>query len=187
MGSEIILPRLSPYAIDMFEKLLPENGIGWEWGSGTSTIWLAQRSKTLHSIEHDYYWWQKVRNSLINNALTNVHNDLIASDGICRQNGYCFYKGHLDTPACFRSYVNAIDAYKDFDYIFVDGRARVGCLYLAMSKLKPGGLLILDNSEREKYGIALDALDVWPKQIAEGFVDGIFCKTTFWFKPNRSL
>jgi predicted O-methyltransferase YrrM len=53
----------------------------------------------------------------------------------------------------FRSYVEAIDAYPDasFDLVVVDGRARPSCLRQAIPKLRPRGLLVLDNSDRDYY------------------------------------
>ena len=36
-----------------------------------------------------------------------------------------------------------------FDLVLVDGRARLGCVVSALPKLRPEGVLLLDNSERE--------------------------------------
>ena len=49
-----------------------------------------------------------------------------------------------------------------FDYISVDGRARMHCLVRALPLLKPeGGILLLDNSERELYQKAFDMVPSW--------------------------
>ena len=37
------------------------------------------------------------------------------------------------------------------DLVVVDGRARVECARRAMPKVKPGGLLLLDDTSRERY------------------------------------
>ena len=37
------------------------------------------------------------------------------------------------------------------DFVLVDGRARRSCALKAMDKLKKGGILVLDNSERKRY------------------------------------
>ena len=62
--------------------------------------------------------------------------------------------------ASFERYVRAIDDYPDghFHFVSVDGRARVACLERALAKVAPGGLLILDNSQRERYQPALSRL-----------------------------
>ena len=61
------------------------------------------------------------------------------------------YKG-----LCFESYVKAIDRYPDqsFDFVLVDGRARVACVKRALAKIKPGGAIMLDNSDRPAYAEA---------------------------------
>jgi hypothetical protein len=53
----------------------------------------------------------------------------------------------------FEDYVKVIDIFPDrlFDIILVDGRARAGCIKHAVTKLKKGGYLIVDNSERKEY------------------------------------
>ena len=38
-----------------------------------------------------------------------------------------------------------------FDFICIDGRARNLCLKLAVQNLRPGGILVLDNSDRPQY------------------------------------
>ncbi len=44
-----------------------------------------------------------------------------------------------------------------FDYVAVDGRARVPCMRIALQMIKEdGGILLLDNSERPNYQPAID-------------------------------
>ncbi|MBI5154300.1 hypothetical protein HZA57_03600, partial [Candidatus Poribacteria bacterium] len=38
-----------------------------------------------------------------------------------------------------------------FDLVIVDGRVRAACARLALPKVREGGWLLLDDSEREKY------------------------------------
>ncbi len=47
-------------------------------------------------------------------------------------------------------YADAIAGFppKSFDWILVDGMVRLTCFRNALDKLKPGGLLILDNANR---------------------------------------
>ena len=53
----------------------------------------------------------------------------------------------------FEKYAKVIDSFPDeyFDIIVVDGRARPSCVQQAIPKLKKGGWLIIDNSERKYY------------------------------------
>jgi hypothetical protein len=45
-----------------------------------------------------------------------------------------------------------------FDVVVVDGMARSGCCYLAGVAVKPGGVVVVDNSDRWHYSAGLDAL-----------------------------
>src|SRR5690606_2632205 len=50
----------------------------------------------------------------------------------------------------FQRYVESVHDYPpgSFDVIVVDGRARNACLRAARKHVKPGGLIVLDNSDR---------------------------------------
>ncbi len=61
----------------------------------------------------------------------------------------------------FSSYVDAVDAEPGlFDLVVVDGRARDACFHRAVSRLAPGGLLVFDNVDRERYRAAIAASPV---------------------------
>ena len=53
----------------------------------------------------------------------------------------------------FEDYVKIIDIYpnENFDLIIVDGRSRVSCLKHAQDKVKVGGFILLDDTDREEY------------------------------------
>ena len=51
--------------------------------------------------------------------------------------------------------------HEHFHIIIVDGRDRVLCVQSSLPKLKSGGWLILDNSERPEYGAAIDMMAGW--------------------------
>ena len=46
----------------------------------------------------------------------------------------------------------------NFDLIVIDGRDRVNCAKYAITKLKDDGVVIWDNSEREKYNESFELL-----------------------------
>jgi hypothetical protein len=66
----------------------------------------------------------------------------------------------MEPGSNFEKYVNVISQYPDssFDIISVDGRSRNACIRAALKKLRPGGMLILDNSERLQYAQSFDVL-----------------------------
>ena len=56
----------------------------------------------------------------------------------------------------FKQYASAIDTEPgQFDLIVVDGRARAACLAHAIRKLAPNGMILFDNSGRERYRRAI--------------------------------
>ena len=72
----------------------------------------------------------------------------------------------------FERYVKTIDDYPDesYDLVVVDGRARASCVQRAISKIRPGGYLLLDNSERTGYVGATELLKRYPRTDFYGLV-----------------
>jgi predicted O-methyltransferase YrrM len=55
-------------------------------------------------------------------------------------------------PSPSDAYVRSIgEVAGDFDLIVVDGRERVRCVRAALPRLAPGGVLLLDDSQRRRY------------------------------------
>src|SRR6476469_2127444 len=59
IGAE--LPWLAYGAIEFLCEYLDDSKSVYGFGSGGSTIWLAGRSKTVTSVEHDRDWFEVVR------------------------------------------------------------------------------------------------------------------------------
>ena len=80
-----------------------------------------------------------------------------------------------------------IDRYDDnvFDLVMVDGRARNSCIWHARRKVKPGGYLVLDNAEREKYLSGIKLMERWECLEFVGILPYAkeYCKTVVWKKP----
>jgi hypothetical protein len=99
-----------------------------ECGAGRSTIWFAQRTSRLISIEHDPAWHAKVVDSL---------------------NAECFENVSVSLCLDKESYVERLSALDEgaLDLCLIDGIARDEYALVALSKLKTGGLLIVDNAK----------------------------------------
>ena len=81
----------------------------------------------------------------------------------------------------YLNYYNKVNEYPDdyFDFVLIDGRARVRCGLNAIKKLKSGGIFVLDNSERSRYKHLFVELENWPNtNTTNGFMN-----TTIWIKP----
>ena len=57
------------------------------------------------------------------------------------------------------NYAGSITKYHDrFDVVVIDGRERVRCAVNSLGALKPHGVIIWDNTQREKYQPGFDFL-----------------------------
>ena len=62
--------------------------------------------------------------------------------------------------------------------MFIDGRDRVKCIQNSIDRVKPKGIIVLDNSEREEYKDGIMLLKDW-KEIETS--NGKW-KTTIWIR-----
>lgn len=125
----------------------------FEWGSGASTLWLSARAGSVHSVEHHAGWAQSLRARLPGNVTLTVVEPVSTNAPVVGS----AKPGHdgLD----FSAYVDAIDATEGaYDVIVVDGRAREACVAKAVGRLAPGGMIVFDNVDRQRYVDAIDAL-----------------------------
>lgn len=129
----------------------------FEWGSGASTAWLSRRAESVTSVEHDADWARVVRPVLAANAVVRVVEPV---PGTGRSDQELSEKPGFE-GLDFVDYVSAVDdAEGTFDLVVVDGRARAACFHRAVSRLKPDGLLVFDNVDRERYRDAIAASPV---------------------------
>jgi hypothetical protein len=174
----------------------PEMSV-FEWGSGASTVFFSRRVSKLVSVEHDDQWFKKIKLKISDDCtcdvtLRNVGCDSISNATLMDEMELDLYKTSVPSFAgsCFYNYVRSILDYPDgaFDIILVDGRARTGCLGLAKTKVRRGGVVILDDSERRHYGpgIALFNSSQWEVFNFDGPATNskwpVFWRTTVFLK-----
>lgn len=128
-------PWLTRRANELLEDLLIDKSLGLEFGSGRSTIWLAKRIKFLTSVEHKRQWYDIVNQGLKEQGIESVKLLLCESDA------------GTDDPGEKTEYVGVIDSFKDesLDFALVDGIYRADCANKVVSKIRPGGVLVVDN------------------------------------------
>jgi predicted O-methyltransferase YrrM len=124
------VPWLTQSAVEILASWLRPSDVGFEWGAGRSTIWFAERLSHLTSVEHNERWVSSVEELLDVQRISNV-TLLLRS-----------IAGEEESD-----YVRAIDAMPQngYDFVLIDGRLRHHCTSAAIDKVKPGGLLVIDN------------------------------------------
>ncbi len=175
-------PLISPNAVEYFENILTSDSVVFESGSGTSTLWLAKRVSKVLTTEDKPDWAEAVESALAQDSLSNVELSLISHE----EHGNDYYDIYADHILQFPN--------ESFDIVFVDGadRARVPVMTYAKKKIKPGGWLIVDDSNWDSLALGLRRLDSWPRATfcgwKEGAIDGQarYGCTTFFQKPTRS-
>lgn len=163
------LPWVTYPFIDFIEQKLQKNLSVFEFGSGNSTLWYANKVLKVVSVEHDKAWYEKIKNQLPSNAILNYCE-------LVRGGDYSMFANNLG---------------EKFDVVIVDGRDRVNCIKSSVSCLSDGGVMVLDDSERSEYSEGIEFLiqknfkkiDFW------GISPGLFYKkcTTIFYKQDNCL
>jgi hypothetical protein len=162
------IPWIAFPATRFLKKHLKKELRIFEYGSGGSTLFFANFAKSLISIEHDPSWVENVKRTLEEKRYTNCLVQLIApepnSPDAEESPDFASYlvKSDRYQGFNFKKYVQSIDMYPDhsFDVISIDGRARTACFRHALPKLKVGGYLIWDNTDRPEYQQGLSSAPV---------------------------
>jgi predicted O-methyltransferase YrrM len=145
---ELNEPWLSRSAIRQLERILTPGMRMIEVGAGASTLWFARRVGEVISFEPEAEWRESVAEKLVSADAANARVE----------------------GGTFEEIADAIAALEDeaYDILFVDtgddlgpGPGRVEYVELGRSKVKPGGYVVLDNSDRPHYWAVDDVLADW--------------------------
>jgi hypothetical protein len=187
-------PWLSYDAIGYMEERLRPDSVVFEYGSGGSTLWFAERVRRVTSIEHDPDWHARVVQEARRAGITNCTIVLREPTRWASSEAEIADKrGEYSSPSApgsFEDYVRACEGFADetFDLVLVDGKTRSACLRQVASKVRLGGLLALDDSERPLFRDDVLSLAAWPSTTFEGLRPGSpsQSRTTFWKRTARS-
>lgn len=116
------------YFLEQHKKELKPISI-FEYGSGNSTFWWSKVSKEITAVEYYDKWYKKMVPQLSKNT------ELLFRENNAKHE---FADAILETKT-------------KYDLVVVDGRDRVRCALNAAKRLKPGGVILWDNSERPRY------------------------------------
>ena len=117
--------------VEILDGWLLPTDVGMEFGSGRSTAWFARRLGHLTSIEHDPVWFEIVRKKL--------------ADAGLRVDYRLEVDGSTERPDSAYVRVARSAAPASLDFALVDGAARDHCALALVDKLRPGGILVVDN------------------------------------------
>lgn len=136
-------PQNEPYPwvtypfIHFIEPRLKKDFTLFEYGSGNSTLYYASKVKKVVSVEHDRTWYEKIKKELSHPNVSLLFQELENNAAYCRM---------------------SITTGEKYDLIIVDGRDRVNCIKHSIEVLNSRGVIILDNSYREKYSEGIEYL-----------------------------
>ena len=168
-GQGKAMPWVTYSFIDFIKGRINKSHNIFEYGSGNSTIFYAEKAATVTSVEHDKSWFNKVKGTSPANA------DMIFCE-LQRDGEYARKAALLN---------------KKFEIIIVDGRDRVRCCKHGIEALTTNGVMILDDSEREVYNPARIFLkEQGFKEISfSGISPGLFYEkaTSVFYKADNCL
>lgn len=122
------LPWLTYPLIDFLTARLHKSMLVFEFGAGNSTHWFAERVDRVHAVEHEEEWVKILyKQGLPANAQLHLR---------ALNDGYASIVSELSI---------------EFDVILIDGRMRNACTKHAIKALKPAGIVLFDNSDRDDY------------------------------------
>jgi predicted O-methyltransferase YrrM len=130
-------PWLTAEAIRLLATMLRSSDRGAEFGSGRSTLWLARRCAHLTSVEHDESWHGSVSAAL-------------ARAGIAHVDLQCHPRDEPEASGDRSAYARAAQSLDDesIDFALVDGVYRDYVALFLLPKIRPGGMLIIDDVQR---------------------------------------
>ncbi|PTQ95873.1 hypothetical protein C8P68_105384 [Mucilaginibacter yixingensis] len=163
------IPWVTYSFIDFIKDRIKKEHQVFEFGSGNSTYFYAKYAGNVVSVEHDAAWYKKIQGSKPANSEM-IYCELQKDGDYCRM---------------------PIALNKKFDIIIVDGRDRVNCCIQAVEALTPGGVVVLDDSEREFYAEGVEFLKkAGFKQLSfSGISPGLFYlkATSVFYKADNCL
>ena len=159
----------------------------FEYGAGGSTAFFGRRAARVVSVEHDRSWFTLVEDAVAELPAVEVVLAEPRSPRHLTEEDFSStspeFKGQT-----FIDYVTVVDRYPahSLDVLFVDGRARPSCFFRAEPKVRLGGLVILDDSERPAYQRVVQAATAagWREAGRYGpkLFSSHFARTSVWTK-----
>ncbi len=143
------LPWMTYPVIEFLQKTLQPHHEIFEFGCGASTLFFAKKVKKVTSLETNKNWLELIKQKLPSKNVEII----LMKDGL--------------TNDLYQNF--AKDSGQKFDFIIIDSLKRFECAKNSITALKPGGVIILDDSERKNYQKIFDFLAA-QNFVAEDFI-----------------
>lgn len=152
---------------ELLKDRLPHELAVFEYGCGLGTLWWATYASVLHAVEHEQPWAKKISETVPDHVSILFRTDE-------------------------KEYVASIEeSGRLYDVIIIDGRDRVRCAERAVSSLSGKGIIIFDDTNREKYRSGIQFLrSAGFKQLPfRGFspIEFMPCETSVFYRPENIL
>ena len=128
------MPWMNYEAIRFLDERLTDSQALFEFGSGYSTLFYAARVLSVDSVEDSAYWYERMQPQIPDNARVQLQPKDVDGD-------YCRAISKRE---------------KRYDVIVIDGRDRLHCLIQSFDKLTDSGVILLDDSGRDRYQSLID-------------------------------
>lgn len=163
------LPWITYPAIAFLDGRVKPDFTVFEFGSGNSTLWWAERVSHVTCVEHDPEWAEEIASKVPDNV--DFNHVALEPDG-----DYCRF---------------AAASGRQYHVIVIDGRDRVNCALRSVEHLRDDGVFVWDNTERRRYEVGLRRLrEMGFRQI--GFrgplpIVNWECETSVLYRPENCL
>lgn len=154
------LPWINFLALECLEKNIRPEFRVFEFGGGGSTLFFCKSVAEVATVEDHAEWFKTLTETVAAKGYKNWRGFFVSPEPVtdARTRSHTEpddYKSSMKSLEnwSFEQYASSIDSYPEayFDLILVDGRARPSCIKHALPRLKTGGLLVVDNTERPHY------------------------------------
>jgi len=119
------IPWIALPAWRYIKSKVPRESAVFEWGSGMSTVWYERHFREVNAVEDNPIWY-----GIVSRRLKSAKLHLLQDE----------------------AYVTKISDYPDgyFDLVVIDGNHRLSCFNRVGKRLKPDGILLIDNSDKDR-------------------------------------
>lgn len=164
-------PWIVPASIGWLRRRIRSDWLVLELGAGRSTPWLARRAARVVSLEDNEFWHGWTRQRLAEAGLGSADLRFLPVEAF---------------PAAISPLPEASFDLVVVDFLETPEVSRVDCIRTAREKVRPGGYLLLDDSDRPGYAEVFELLSGWRFRSFSGVKDGWpeVCETGVFRRPR---